>query len=488
MRGTILKKFIYTIIIYGFLLIYITPPMQVPDENTHFLNSYAIAHLDIFPETNGEKIGRKFPLEICRFIENYQAFFLGGEEALKIQQQQFETYGSISWSQWQYEIYESINRSQQQFVEYWNADTSPIAYIAPAFGMWLAENIKIVPTTPYNLLIAGRIANLVMFVFLASLTLSLTPILKKTILLLLLMPSTVSLAASLSYDAIIIGTTLLLFSLVLKSVCSEKKISVGEIMLFIFIAVVLLSVKQAYFPLLLTAFCISIDKFPSKRAYIGTIVFCLFFAVILYIPYKLQCNTILSLAKQSNVNYMGQPNQVKYIMAHLYKIPELIVNSFLVYGSFYVNSFFGNLGRLEILFIPWYSCMYLFILLITILSELKIAQKINVTKKLIFAFAIICSVVLIFVGTYIIWTTNTIGIGADYVDGVQGRYFIMLVPFVCILFCYNCSNKYILHNKFVRQICTGLWKHNIHLLDLAMLYVNVCLILSVLLILLRFWI
>ena len=145
-------------------------------------------------------------------------------------------------------------------------------------------------------------------------------------------------------------------------------------------------------------------------------------------------------------------------------------------------------AALEILFIPWYSCIYLVILILTIFSELKIAQKINVTKKLIFAFAIICSVVLIFVGTYIIWTTNTIGIGADYVDGVQGRYFIMLVPFACILLCYNCSNKYISHNKFVRQICTGLWKHNIHLLDLAMLYVNVCLILSVILILLRFWI
>ena len=233
MTGTILKKFIYTIIIYGFLLIYITPPMQIPDENTHFLNSYAIAHLDIFPEANGEKIGRKFPVEICQFIDYYQTYFSDEKNALKLQQQQLETYGSI-------------NQSQQQFVEYWNADTSPIAYIAPAFGMWLAENIKIVPTTPFNLLIAGRIANLVMFVFLASLTLSLTPILKKTILLLLLMPSTVSLAASLSYDAIIIGTTLLLFSLVLKSVCSEKKISVGEIMLFIFIAVVLLKSDRSH--------------------------------------------------------------------------------------------------------------------------------------------------------------------------------------------------------------------------------------------------
>ena len=75
MTGTILKKFIYTIIIYGFLLIYITPPMQIPDENTHFLNSYAIAHLDIFPEANGEKIGRKFPVEICQFIDYYQTYF-----------------------------------------------------------------------------------------------------------------------------------------------------------------------------------------------------------------------------------------------------------------------------------------------------------------------------------------------------------------------------------------------------------------------------
>ena len=448
--------------------------MQVPDENTHFLNSYAIAHLDIFPEVNGEKIGREFPVEICQFVDYYQTFFLDEENVLKLKQQQMETYGSI-------------DQSQQQFVEYWNADTSPVAYIAPALGMWVAENIKIVPTTPYNLLIAGRIANLIMFVFLATLTLSFTPILKKTILLLLLMPSTVSLVASLSYDAIIIGTTLLLFSLVLKSVCGNNKIGTGDIVLFIFISVVLLSVKQAYFPLLLTAFCISVDKFPSKKVYISTIALCLFFAGILYLPYRLQCDTILSFAKQSNVNYMGQPDQVKYITEHLYKIPELIVNSFLVYGSFYVNSFFGNLGRLEILFIPWYSCIYLVILILTIFSELKIAQKINVTKKLIFAFAIICSVVLIFVGTYIIWTTNTIGIGADYVDGVQGRYFIMLVPFTCILFCYTCSNKYISHNKFVQQIQGGLWIHNICLFDLAILYANVCLILSVILILLQFW-
>jgi uncharacterized membrane protein len=42
------------------------------------------------------------------------------------------------------------------------------------------------------------------------------------------------------------------------------------------------------------------------------------------------------------------------------------------------------------------------------------------------------SVYLILLSTYVVWTSCVVGIGAPVVEGVQGRYFIPLLPLVAL--------------------------------------------------------
>lgn len=469
-----LKCYIFMVLFYGLILIYFTPAMQSPDENTHFYNSYAISNGDIFADV-GEAgvggIGHYYPGYIGRFVDYYQNRFSDGENRFKIEQLWTETYFEP-------------NTEELEIKTYWNADTNPIAYIVPAIGMWIVIHIGIVPVTPYSLLIAGRLMNLLLFLVVSTLALKITPIMKRTMMMLLLMPQTISLAASLNYDALLLPMVFLLFALVFSLNFCERKIKNWEIILFLLISTVLLCVKQAYFPLLLIAFSIPLGRFLSKKQYFAILGGCLFTAGLFFLIYKIPTDRRLDAVKAVMPEYSGQKAQIQYILSNIHMIPSIILNSVSRAKSFYINSFFGNLGRLEILYIPLYVIIYFVLLFFVMLKELRTEHLINLKTKVLSLISVMITIVLIFIGTYIIWTNFTVGIGADYVDGVQGRYFIMLVPYAMIPFCY-CPKG----NGYTKKMSDFITSRiEVNLFDVCMLYLNVCLLCGVIQLILYYWI
>lgn len=68
------KIFLKRILIIGILLVFLIPPIQAPDENSHFLNAYSLIHGNFYPEyQNNSKLGRYFPENIITYIENWNA-------------------------------------------------------------------------------------------------------------------------------------------------------------------------------------------------------------------------------------------------------------------------------------------------------------------------------------------------------------------------------------------------------------------------------
>ena len=83
-----------------------------------------------------------------------------------------------------------------------------------------------------------------------------------------------------------------------------------------------------------------------------------------------------------------------------------------------------------------------------------------------------------FLAMYIYWTSimDGYGIGASEITGVQGRYFIPILPVIFLFFANKKLNKYTIVEKIMRRVV-----ENSELLAISMLSV------SIMATLLRFW-
>ena len=77
-------------------------------------------------------------------------------------------------------------------------------------------------------------------------------------------------------------------------------------------------------------------------------------------------------------------------------------------------------------FIPYIICG---ISIITAISEHDLKDKLNKYQKIIILFIILVITILIFTSLFIQWSENNL----NYIDGVQGRYFLPILPLVLIL-------------------------------------------------------
>jgi len=58
-------------VFFGFILVFLTPPMKVPDEATHFYQAYAVSNLDFIPHkfeyNNTIHYGAELPKSVFDF-------------------------------------------------------------------------------------------------------------------------------------------------------------------------------------------------------------------------------------------------------------------------------------------------------------------------------------------------------------------------------------------------------------------------------------
>ena len=116
-------------------------------------------------------------------------------------------------------------------------------------------------------------------------------------------------------------------------------------------------------------------------------------------------------------------NPIQYIQTFIYTIN--------LNGSKYLLSLFGNdLGWGEL--IKLYSMVPYFLLaiyLFTATTEEEIKNKFKTYQLIWIALVVLAIVTLIFTSLYVQWTT----IGGESIAGVQGRYFLPILPLIMLL-------------------------------------------------------
>jgi uncharacterized membrane protein len=252
LKSDLPHRFVFVFgLLFGGSLIGLSPPFSVPDESAHFDRAYHCAEGKLYAIRRDNQTGDELPASL---IDAYLA--IAGQarhdEDFAITRAKFDQAAQIP-----------LDPARRQFVAFSNtALYSPIAYLPQTAAICLA---RFWAMGPIRLLYVARIANLVMYLLLASAAVRLAPIHKWTLALAALVPMSVYLAASAHADAMTIGLSLVVLAFVLRLALGYDKPSANELLALAVLMTLVVLAKQAYFGLTMLFFVIPGGKFASPR-------------------------------------------------------------------------------------------------------------------------------------------------------------------------------------------------------------------------------
>ena len=438
------KIYIVLALIFGLSLVFITPPLQVPDEQDHLNRSYQLTEFNIY------QFDSTVPASLIKLFDTFGRLNFNPLEKTNINE---------ILSQRNVEL-NPQNRLQLYIPKY------IVPYLPQALGIFIG---KMFNGSPLSLLYMGRIFNLLFSIALFFLAIRTAPFFKWILLLLGLMPMTLYLCASLSKDGMVISLSFLLISLFLRFAYDlQKEISTKDLIILFAVSFLVATSRSIYAILIGMFLLIPVGKIGSFKKYI-----IIFMSLIITAFLATQIETIKPLfqpkvaaSTHSTMNLTLSPDllsppvskstpidnlersdrnktpeginsikQRRFILNNPVQYLGIVFDSvFISQRTSHLDSFVGKLGWLNKPLPKWLINFYLLILIITAFFLSNNDIRIGLINKLIIAFIFIAGVIFIETGIYLIWNP----VGQNYIQDVQGRYFIPYAPLFFLLL-YNVS-------------------------------------------------
>ncbi len=397
-KGFALEKiFLLAVIPLGVLFVAAMPCGESPDDLTHYYRIYGITDGMIDVPADGENAnGSLVPTDARRgfFINPAPGNYSRIKEAL------FLRYGS-----------------NKEFVAYpASAIYNPICYFPQVIGVMIGKIFRNAVIEAY----LARLLNFGFFVYLVYLAIRITPIGKKTVFLLALLPSSLQEATSLSPDALTIGLSIYFISLVLSIRTRENKITKKELITLGVAAIVLSLCKIVYAPIILVMLIIPPKKFGGRKSKILKLIAILFVAAVVNGIWLYFAGRHLTEIREG----VNGVEQVKFILGHPISYVRILVSSIAVNSRFYLVSGLGGLLGPLAIELPEIYILILYPLVVYTIYRDSRSVGIKMEEALVFWGVILCVMVLIFTALYIQWTP----VRGQTIEGVQGRYLLPLVP------------------------------------------------------------
>lgn len=303
---------------------------------------------------------------------------------------------------------------------------SPLPYLPQTAAVLVG---RLAGASPLVLLYLARLLNLVVWIVLMVMAIRITPIFKWVFTLLALTPMSLALAASASADALTNALAFLLVALVLDTALGPNQAFDRRrwgFILTLSLAVTLAKPVYAILPL-------SFGLIPAARA--GTRKrFAVLFSILI-------ASCLAALAAWSLVaSFVSVPLQTgadpRAQVGHILRQPVLslavMIDSAVRCSRFYLREFIGQLGWLDVtLWFPLVAAVFVG-LWITAAADQAEGVKVTGGQKMTALGVFAAGAFLIMGSIYVFWNP----VAGPAVEGVQGRYFIPLSPFL-FLIVYN---------------------------------------------------
>lgn len=425
----------------GLMYLFVLPPLSAPDEVSHFISAYQLSNHLLGQEANAPD-GRVYIRSQDAFIEDMldvmedagsgrreeaamQSATPGQDTAVVLGQELTEsTYGFIKERGFGGASNDGTAVSYQPPVR-----TTPLAYMPQALGLMLA---RLVGLGGLGLLYMGRLVNLLFFTAMGYFTVKRMPFGKEVVMGAALLPMTLHLAASFSYDVMILSMSGYFIAVCLDLAYRAEKVGVRDIVSLTAVMAVMGPCKMVYG--VIAGFCllIPVRKFGAKHG--GWPVWALSAAAVLGAfggAMMLVNSQTVAMYTEASEGYVAWAGEAGYTFTQLIHSPVLVFrmcyNTLMWQGEQLYTGMLGSaLGNMDqVLNTPYVIILGLTVILV-MLALRKPGESIHMSMKnriWIWFLCIICLGALMF-SMLLAWTPVT----SNVINGVQGRYLLPLLP------------------------------------------------------------
>jgi uncharacterized membrane protein len=403
----------------GLALVFVTPPFQVPDEPSHFYRAYQVSRGDLVGQVvlGGKYAGGLLPESLSQ-----TASHLTRDVPFHPDQKV-----SVSWLEDALAM--DLEPEREAFLGFSNTVLySPASYAPQAAAIALG---RVFDPPPIVLFYMARIAALAFAVLLGCWTLHIAPFFRWPLLLLLLMPMTLFLSASVSADAVTNALSIAFFASILRGVADpvvpvSRARKVEWVALFVLVTLA----KTGYVLLGLLVLLIPADRFGGRRRQlvflmmfflIGGVAFAGWshFANSAYVPFHPD--------KHTNIH-----EQLRLVLADPTGFVGIAVRAFVYQQEAYRYMFVGVLGWLDTYLPDWLLNAYALLLLLAAAFDGHAGLRMGLVRRAWMCAIGVAGLLGISLSLYCLWSA----VGSPVLDSIQGRYFIPLAP-VLLLILYN---------------------------------------------------
>ena len=296
-----------------------------------------------------------------------------------------------------------------------------------AIGISLA---RILGLNTVCLLYFGRLCNLIFFVIMLYLSMKRIPFGKEVLLGVAVLPMTLHLAASFSYDVMILSCMFLLTAVCLDLAYEKETVRVRDVVLLAVLAAVAGPCKMVYAPMLGLCLLIPMRKFGKVRNwFISAFAVGIAWGMAMYLVNS-QVITTYATATEAD-SYVEWAEEAGFSISLLIHNPVLLVRMFyqtLLWNAkdMHITMIGGWLGNLDqVLDVPYLAVWAFSLCLIGLALKIP-GEQIRMTGRHRVWIGFLCAACagLTMLSMLIAWTP----VSSRVILGVQGRYFLPFLP------------------------------------------------------------
>ena len=393
----------------GCIYIFVLPPFTVPDESAHIVTVYS---------KSSKLLGKEVTDEGGKVIadSNMGLYFIREEYPTKESYIRF-VKGALGKNSDVITTKESLANP---------LNVKAVGYIPQIVGVSIARILK---GSGEQILLIGRLFALLWYCFVMYFAIQIFPLNKMILFAVGLLPMTMQQVCSLSYDSVLLGLCFFLISYILWLIYTKEVVELKDVLILVCVVSGIVMIKYIYIPIIGLLLFIPKHKinFRVDRKKIAVSMFGML--SMFEIGSKM---TLITEAAAKNMQIRSDglyKYSIGYVISNLGDTLIVVTRTVFEKISFFVESMIANpLGWVEIQ-LP--NIIVLGFAIVLIFSAIPNHRSPKITKRMMVTAGFIVVIVsgLVLAAMLISYTY----VGADTILGVQGRYFLPVLPLVLLI-------------------------------------------------------
>lgn len=393
----------------GCIYIFVLPPFTVPDESAHIVTVYS---------KSSKLLGKEVTDEGGKVIadSNMGLYFIREEYPTKESYIRF-VKGALGKNSDVITTKESLANP---------LNVKAVGYIPQIVGVSIARILK---GSGEQILLIGRLFALLWYCFIMYFAIRIFPLNKMILFAVGLLPMTMQQVCSFSYDSVLLGLCFFLISYILWLIYTKEVVELKDVLILVCVVSGIVMIKYIYIPIIGLLLFIPKHKinFRVDRKKIAVSMFGML--SMFEIGSKM---TLITEAAAKNMQIRSDglyKYSIGYVISNLGDTLIVVTRTVFEKISFFVESMIANpLGWVEIQ-LP--NIIVLGFAIVLIFSAIPNHRSPKITKRMMVTAGFIVVIVsgLVLAAMLISYTY----VGADTILGVQGRYFLPVLPLVLLI-------------------------------------------------------